>query len=401
MKKICENFISPAKDMPDGFDDNLYYRSVAFYYRFASLILGFLAIMFVVLFLIFGYKEVTYDNIYYFIKDFDTVINSDDYSTDLIEYGTGENRTYHYYRGGVVAANKYAVSVYSATGRKTATFNNEYLFPLVRTSSKYMLIYDSEGRGFSVCNSFAQLYSETLDYPIYSADINDRGDLLIHSSTSEYRSVLYHYNSSFDRAAAYYFTDFVACSSISNDGNHIFCGTISTDGVKYAGSFEIYKRGKADSVAKCVLNDCVPLKCGAWGDVCYLITDKGFFVFDLKGNCASEIYFPEKNEILSCSTSPNGSAIIITHDEKSEHMIYVSAKGDSITIELNTKPIAVQSDGNCVYILYDGAVEKYTIENKSYSVTVRECVTGADDILLTTGDGVYLCYSSRALYFEF
>jgi len=400
LKKMCENFIPPAKDMKYGFDDNLYYRSVSFYYRFASLILGFFTIMVVVLFLIFGYREVTYDNIYYFVKDFDTVISSDNYSTDLIEYGTGENRTYHYYRGGVVAANKYAVSVYSATGRKTATFNNEYLCPLVRTSSKYMLIYDSEGRSFSVCNSFAQLYSETLDYPIYSADINNRGDLLIHSSTSEYRSVLYLYNNSFDRGAAYYFTDFIACSSISDDGNYMFCGTISTDGGKYAGSFEIYKRGKDAPVSKYSLNDCVPLKCGARDNGCYLVTDKGFLIFDLRGNCTSEMYFPEKQDILLCSTSSDGVSIV-THDEKSSYMTYISAKGDATTVKLNTKPIAVRTNGNCVYILYDGAVEKYTIENKSYSVTVLECAPDVDDILLTTGEGVYLCYSSRALYFEF
>ena len=380
-------------------DDDSYYGSIAIYYRLASVVLGVLAALLVVIFLIVGYKELTYNNIHYFIKDFNSVIDSDLFDADVIEYGTGENRKYYSYRGGVVASEKYAVSVYSATGKKTATFNNEFLSPSVSVSSKYILVYDSEGKSFSICNSFAQLYSETLDYPIYSAYINDLGEALIHSATAEYKSVLYHYDSAFDKIAAYYFTDYVVCSTISDGGNYIICVTMDADQAKYTCRLEVYKRGEEKAHAQYVLNDCVPLKCEMLGNDCCLVTDKGCFVFNLNGKGYSEVLFDEKDRLLLCEGDQNGMAMVVDNSD-TYYMVYVSSKGDNIKIELTALPIDFDVSDDSIYVLYDGAVGEYELQNKTYVQYTYECAPGANDILSTAG-GVYLCYGSRAVYFEY
>lgn len=398
LEKIRAHLLSRINYQPDARDKGEYFSSVGRNYSVTGLAFLVLAGIFVLFSLICGYKELTYDNIYYFIKDFDTVISSESYSADAVDYGTGENRSYYCYRGGVVAAGKYTVSVHSSTGRKTADFNNEYLRPIVRTSSKYMLIYDAEGNSFSICNSFIRLYSETLDRPVYSADINDRGEALIHTSTPEYRSVLYLYNSGFDRAAAYYLNDYVTCSALSDDGKYIFAATVDATGGEYAASLKIYRRGETEPGATYTINGALPLACGSLNNGCYIITEHGLTILDINANVIDEMPLADGQSIIEVSSDENGVAVLFC-ERNDYYLIYASAKGNTMTVKLDSKASCVNLCGAEVYLLYEGAVACYDLTRGTYEL--RECAPGVENMFVAARNCIYLCYASRAIFFEF
>ncbi len=375
------------------------YERLAEKYRLGGIFISIAAGVLALLMLLLGYKEFTYENVFYFIKDFDALVSSGSYNIDHIEYGTGENRRYYCYRGGVVVAEKYALNVYSSTGRKTATFHDGYVSPVICVSSKYMLAYDPEGNSFSVYNSFLRLYSETLDSEILSVYVNDRGDFLIHTTSTEYKSVVYHYNSDFERVAAYYFVDHVAKSVISDDGKYIYITTLAVKNGKYFSTVNAYKSGEDKVLGQYSAEDTMPLALAELdGGVC-MLTDRAVVVLNTKAEILREFAL-EGSEVMPqiLASGDNGIALVVGNNTES-NMVYVSSKGDMRSIPIDGRPVAVDMHGSLLFMLYDGAVIKYDLAKDQKSV--HECPPAASDILVSFDGVVYLCYPTRAVCYKF
>ena len=388
--------ISPQVNMDTAVHN--YYDGLAKKYRLSSKVIGIAAGVIVFLMLLLGYKEFTYENVFYFIKDFDSVMSSGGYNIDYIEYGTGENRVYYCYRGGVVAAEKYAINVYSSTGRKTATFNDGYVSPTICVSSKYMLAYDLEGNSFSVYNSFLQLYSESLDAGIRSAYVNDRGDFLIHTSMPEYKSVVYHYNSDFERVAAYYFVDYVIKSVLSDDGKYIYITTLGMKDGEYISTVNAYKRGEDKVSGQYCVEGALSLGCFALNNGVCLLTDRAVIMLSNKAEVLREFEF-ENNVFPRLYAVSDKGIVLVVENETENQLMFVSSRGDTKLIPIDGDAISVDMIDSSIYILYNGAVIKYDLTNDQK--LVRECPPAADDILVSSDGVVYLCYSTRAICCKF
>lgn len=397
LSKIKNKFFSKSSAFNE--EQNKYYGSVCRYYGIISAVLLACAGIVLIGSVIFGYKELTYENIYYFAKDFDMVIKSDSYNAVVVDYGPGDNRSYYGYRGGIVAAEKYLVSVYSATGRETAVFSNEYSTPMVRTSSKYMLIYDADGTSFSVCNSFITLHSENIGNHIYAADINDVGEALIHADVAGYGSALYLYNSSFERTAAYYFNDYVTCSALSADGKRILVSTLSSDDGVYTGQFKIYRRGEKEAFQSYDLKGEIPFASGQFGsDGYYLITDCGIRIFDVEGNVIKEYFLPDDQSLIDFAEDDKGVAISIKAADN-YYLTYIPLRGDALTLKLNSNPTSLSLGNDVVYVLYGDVVAKYDILSGTYKLF--DCAPGVSNVLITQGERIFLCYPLRAVCADF
>ena len=364
-------------------------------YRAVSIFAGIITGVLVLLMLMFGYKEFTYENVFYFIKDFDTVISSGNYYIDHIEYGTGENRKYYPYRGGVVTAGKYDISVYSSTGRKTATFNDEFVAPNLRPSSKYILAFDLEGKTFSVYNSFLRLYSETLDAGMNDAYINDRGYFLIHTSTSEYNSVVYHYNNDFKRVAAYYFVDYVIDSVISADGKYIYISTVDVENGDFVSSVNVYKAGDDNAAGQYNIQGAATLTCIEITGGCCILTERAAIAFNNNAEMIWQVEL-ENNDAPYMYASGDNGFVLVTKDNG---LMYISSEGAKKTIPINGAPTEVDMCGAFAYFMYDGTVIRYDFYKDE--MLSLECPPAADDILISSDGAVYLCYSTRAIRCEF
>ena len=397
LQKIKEKIFSISAPSCEKKDE--YYFSIGRLYGISGIILLICAGIFVLASIVFGYRELTYENIYYCIKDFDTVIKSDSYNAITVDYGIGDNRSYYCYRGGIVAAEKYAISVYSATGRETAVLSNEYARPVVRCSSKYMLVYDSDGTSFSICNSFVLLHSEDIGNRIYSADINDMGEALIHAEAAGYGSALYLYDSGFEGAASYYFDDYVTCLDLSDDGKRILASTVSIKDGAYVSNFKIYRRGEDQAFVTYDVYDEISLECGQLAsDEYYLITERGVRIFDIKGNIVKEYFISDDDNFIDFYKSESGIAISVQSDDK-YCLTYIPHRGDILTLKLNSKPLSLSCVEDNAYVLYDGAVAKYDLVAGTYKLL--DCAPGGVKLLTTKSGRILLCYSARAVCVDF
>ena len=178
-----------------------YYATVSAGYKVAQRLLWTVFVLFLMGAILFNLQDITYDNFYYLIKDFSGAADTDNRRYETLSYESDPRQNFVLYRGGLATVSPSKLSVFTATGRRSLQTTSSFSSPFAVSSSRYVLIYDTSGKTFSVYNSFARVYTETLDYPVTDACIGEDGSFVIVTRSSDHRSVIRIYNKRFEKAA--------------------------------------------------------------------------------------------------------------------------------------------------------------------------------------------------------
>ncbi len=175
---------------------DVYYASVSAMYKVAQRLLLLILVVFMVFSLITNYKEITYNNFFYLLRDFSAAAESQSSDYQTLSYDSNERQKFALYRGGLVSVAPSSVSLFTASGRRTLKNNNDYYSPNVVCCGKYVLVYDSASSSFSVYNSFSKIYNEKFEEGnvITNACFDDDGALAISSRVNDSKTVIYLYN---------------------------------------------------------------------------------------------------------------------------------------------------------------------------------------------------------------
>ena len=171
-----------------------YYATVSARFKVAQRILVLLLVVFLLFSIFANIREITYSNLYYFVRDFGNAVDMESTNYETLSYDVYRDQTFSLYRGGIAAVSPSNVSVFTATGRRTLKSRSDYVVPYAVTSSNYLLVYDISGNTFSLYNSFSKVHTESFDYPITDAAISDSGVFALLSRSSANKSTLYVYN---------------------------------------------------------------------------------------------------------------------------------------------------------------------------------------------------------------
>lgn len=180
-----------------------YYASVSARYKVAQRIFALILVIFLLFSIFTNIRNITYGNLFYFIRDFGNAVDMDSINYESVSYDVYSDQHFTIFRGGIAAVSPSNVSVFTATGRRTLKSRTDFALPYAVCSGKYVLVYDLSGNSFALYNSFAKVYGEKLDYPITDAAISDSGVFAILTSSSDHRSVINVYNKSLKLAGRY------------------------------------------------------------------------------------------------------------------------------------------------------------------------------------------------------
>ena len=180
---------------------DVYYAGVSAVYKVAQRALWLLFILFMILSITFNHSEITYDNFYYLIKDFSGAADYEGNYYETLSYESDDRQHFILYRGGLASVSPSKIFVFTATGRRTLNTTASFSSPFMESSQKYILVYDTSGTTFSLYNSFARVYTETLEYPVSNAALAEDGSFVIVSRTADRRSVITVYNRSFKKVS--------------------------------------------------------------------------------------------------------------------------------------------------------------------------------------------------------
>ena len=89
---------------------DVYYASVSAFYKVGERLLWLILALFLVFSVVTNYKEITFDNFFYLMKDFSSAADSEVPQYQVLSYDSDSRQTFALYRGGLVSASPSAAS---------------------------------------------------------------------------------------------------------------------------------------------------------------------------------------------------------------------------------------------------------------------------------------------------
>lgn len=307
-----------------------YYASVSAFYKIAERLLWLILIIFMVISLVTNYKEITYDNFFYLLKDFSSAADSEVPTYQVLSYDSDSRQTFGLYRGGLVSASPSAVSVFTAGGRRTLKSNTEYYSPTIVCSDRYVLVYDSASSAFSVYNSFSKVYNERLDSPITDAAFASDGSFAVATKNEDSQSVIYLYGKDIKRRGEISESRYVFDMAIGEDGDRFCTLTYQAAGGNGSTTVNLYDIENSKSGAKLASVDIdgeFPIGCAYLdnGRIAVL-TNLSIRIYDKDLEERDKLTFYDSS-VRAFKTDRNGVSLVISSDT-GKRVIAFDEKGE-------------------------------------------------------------------------
>ena len=389
-----------------------YYATVSARYKVTQRVLALLLVLFLLISIFTNIKEITYGNLFYFVRDFGNAVDIASIDYETLSYDVYPNQSFSMYRGGIAAVSPSNISVFTATGRRTLKSRADFVVPFAVCSDKYVLVYDMSGDSFAMYNSFSKVHTEKLDAPVTDAYISDSGVFAVVTSSAAYKSVINVYNKNFKILGKYskdlYSTD-ICIDSGGEKMAVLYYDVGDGRGSTLLRIYDISSRTSKDKepdedrlLYEYSFDYQFPLSCSFLKNgKLAVITDHTSAIFE-PNKTDYEIYdfYEYSGELSAIWTGDGGSAIaikdttlndvnkVIAFDENGE-LLYDEVVRESVReIAVLGDYIFVRSDTGVVRVrTFNGEEEKYT--------------TQSGNMLVYDETTVMICGDSKAIYVKF
>ena len=381
---------------------DVYYAGVSAVYKVAQRALWFLFILFMAFSLIFNHAEITYDNFYYLIKDFSGAADYEGSYYETLSYESDDRQNFILYRGGLASVSPSKIFVFTATGRRTLNMAASFSSPFMESSNKYILVYDTSGTTFSLYNSFARVFTETLDYPVTNAALAEDGSFVIVSSTADRRSVITVYNRSFKKASELKADYFVFDIVVSRERNTLAILSYDLGNGTGRTTLSVRDLSTMEETQSLHFDGEFPLACDFLEDQGFAVmTNRHVRIFDktMEERDISDDY--SSGNITGYSLTSEGIAVSATID--SQTMIYAFDKYGKVlydeSVDFNVSDVGVYD--SYVFLQTENGVERLNPHAKKEEDQMQSLPSGDGKMLIYNHKTVLVCGESTAEYLIF
>ena len=384
----------------------VYYASVSAHYKVAQRILVVVLVFFLLISIFTNFREITFDNFYYLIKDFTSASDAGQNVYETLSYESDSRQNFVLYRGGIATVSPSKISIFTATGRRTLNDTSQFSSPFAVSSDKYVLFYDTVGNNFSIYNSFAKVYSEKLDNPIMAASLSEDGSFALVTESETGSWIIRVYNKNFKLKSEIPIYGYVFSIDINSDVKKL--------------SVLSYERG--DGTGRAVLNVYdlsrlsddrgnivekereldfygeVPIKCGYMKNKnLAVITDKCIRIYDGNYQIKNDENNFSDGSLTGYCIGEKGVAISTMRSSNSYLLAY-DGNGDLLcdkTVSYNISDVSVYDSK--VFLHIDQGIVR--IDTETEKEELLAC--GSGKMLIYNEETALVCGESKAEYLKF
>ena len=380
-----------------------YWGLVASRYTLIKRILVIALILFIVFFMIFFSRAFTYDSLFSFFKDLQSVAAfvPSDYQTVTATYYEGEEYVLAY-RGGVAFVNGTGIEIYSPDGKRLLDVNEEFSAPRAISSRKYLLTFDQGGNTFVVTSAYSKLYSGKTDFPIYGAAVADSGHFALITGSDRALSEVLLYDSNFNLIQRFERASATVSVAISDNGKRIaLLGAVAEQGNIYT-KLDVFRLGEAEAESSVLLEGEAPLSIGFTDNKhLALLTDQAliFTEIDLE---RQERYLLKGRAIVDFALNADGAVLVLEEDAlNAEHTVLAfDDEGEQFFEHLFVGDVrAVDLKEKQIFLLAADRVVCY--DRKESAESVYLLAEEARDLFAVGDNGVRVIYPAKAEYLYF
>ena len=400
-KRIASTPVEEIRWDPNSiFKENKYYTRIAAKFRickYATIVL--LLVISMVMMTVFS-SDITAENFQYLIKDLDFSGLTSSGSFDSIVYNGGNDSQFAIYREELAVVSNGQTSLYSASGASSFSKTNIFYSPALLTSDKYMLVYDKGNTScsYSVYNSFAELKSEKLDYPITGAALSDNGAYAIITRDDTYRGVVRMFDRDFNLLTEIKKDKYVISGDITDTGNQLVLASVYDENGDYVTELMTVQAGDDHALSTVTVKGVMPMKIRYLdnANIAVLYTDR-VALYSSTLEFISEIPFgsvpsirADIGESLICSVY---NKTVIGNDKTVN--IYDCSGNLIFTYDCAGELAELSCYQKKVYLLFEDSVMMLDTENDE--VKVCEAEPNAIDIVFTEAGLPLVCYAGKAV----
>ncbi len=377
---------------------NEYYLSVAKKYRLARLVTLAAFILFALFMMTAFSSEITIDNMMYLLRDIN--VNSGGAAFSGVSYSAEPIQRFGLYKGELLYVTGSEEKLFSPTGAVGLSVGMSFESPLLDVSEKYILTCGLDGYGFSVCNSFSELFRGTAEYPILSCDMADSGDFVIVTGGREHRSTVYLYGGDFELRTKYSKGDFVSDAAISNDGKRLAVTSFGVLEGEYYTDVTFYDVGADAPSGSDRIGGEYPLAVETMGDGFSVLTTASVRIYRRDGTLSGSYIHggvgmynvSDAYVLLTAPKNATGTENSVVILDSAASVCYNAVIGEKVVD-------AAVSDTGEAFLLSQG----HAVMINPADGTERTAVVGVGaKRIIPTGDGTaLLCLSSSAYTIDF
>lgn len=390
---------SHSPSSSDGEEKNEYYARVSYRCSYVKRMLCLVLALVIIIFLLMG--SITYDSFYYLSKDFLAAADYVNAEYESISYPSGESQSFAIYREGLAVASRTGISIYSAMGRELYSASHQYGNPVLKTSSKYALLYDSGGKKYSIYNSFSKISEENLDHCIYDAEMADSGDYVIVTGSSEHTSIARVYDSSGKRYDYRFKSSHIASVAISENGKQLAIALIETEGDTIKCEIRLYNIGD-DSFksAKTSFNG-IPYDVSFFsnGNIC-VVGEHGVDVFD--GSLKLKEAQAFENGVSAYFISNEKITLSFSDRELKTKIIVIDKSGDiSYNNIISERVLDIRIEQEYLFVQIPDGFIRINTNGKDYDYQRIKMVSSNFKMLVFDKNRLLICNDSYARFIGF
>ncbi len=388
-----------------------YWSRVASRYLLTMRLCLVVLVLFVVLFMVFFSRAFTYNSLFGFFKDIQSIraFVPSDFEAVTASYREGEELSLSF-RGGIAFVNCAGVEIYSPDGKLLLDAEHKLEAPRAVASRKYLLVFDHGKNDFWVMNAYDELYHGQTDRPIYGAEMSDSGQFALITEPGEPTeqraepalSRVELYDSNFYPIYAFNRAFSTVDVAISENGKQIaFFGTNVREGEPLA-QLALYDVGETEPSSVLSLSGEMPLSVGFVGNKrLALLTDRSLLVTD--GECEIEEQFElgEAKPVDFCVTKSGVSLLLqATSMDSAGRIVALDEKGKLLyDTTVSGRVDAISHIDDTLFALLDG--ELICVDLKKGIASNKAITGGAKGLFAVSKNGVRVIYPAMAEYIEF
>jgi len=380
----------------DNIPENKYYSAIAYKLKWAKWLMIVFLVAFIFIGMILNSDELNFAGFGYILEYVNRQTSNKIVKTEY-QIETDEGYSVRYYKSNIAVLRKSRIDIYDINGKKNFSSKLSYSSPVLKTSDKYILAYDSGTNKMEIFNSFSRLYEYKNDRPVYSAVITDKGNVAYVTEAEEkgYNSAVYVMNSKFKMIYRCMFEkDYIMSADIDDKAERLVVAGFSARDGDYMSRIILYETKSTEPKKKIEISGEQPYIVKLNENGIFAIFENSFRVYNSDGDGILNYDFDYRT-IQAMSLTEKLSAVVL--NEKTlgidNRILIFDGLGNIIydyVLSAEVIDIRFSSDCRFLYFLTRAGLYKIDTEQKTFELMTNEYDETMDCIVYANAKNIFL-----------
>ncbi len=294
--------------------------------------------------------------------------------------------------------NDTSMYIYSPKGKLISNLQKMTDHSIAIPTSSRVLSFEIGGKGFKINSTSRELYANTVEYGILSADINERGYFALVSPVKQFASKVFVYNERFEEIYSWSSPEYVTNVSLSPNGEMMAINCIGGDGGVLESQIYTFRFSEEKEQAEVALTlpDNMVLDLSFEDDErITVLTDKQFLLLNSLGEQKKAYSFDGKHVVAMQKRERNTLLLLQEDGSKQQELVLLDANlSEKAAIIMPTEVKDIALGRETVYTLTADGIDVYNhslvqksahagknisnihlIDNRLYYLTLNEIRT--------------------------